>query len=321
MHSRPISGEYWGRRPHLCPPVTGGMINRASKTWLIPARDYAIAALLWLTAVLVRELFGYLGTTLPYAQFYPAVLLAAVYGGFGPGLLVTIASLLYGLWAYVPRNDVGAIPAPQLANALLFALSSGLIIWVAIALRQTRARLELAVREMQHRGKNTFVVVDSIIRQSLNDAPEIANTISGRVRTVSSTNDLIAKSEDLTVGLEVLIEDKLKAFNCANIDGPSIKLSPNMARTMSLMIHELCTNAVKYGALSTEAGTVRVRWWLDGPMLHLTWEESGGPRIDRPPAAAGFGSSLLERLTSRLGGDFNTDFGPSGVKVRLSVRL
>jgi len=191
---------------------------------------------------------------------------------------------------------------------------------VAVVLRRTRAQLELTLREMQHRGKNTFAVVDGIIRRSLHEHPGLAETVSARVQTVSSTNDLIAKSDNLTVELDTLIRAKLAAFDCTDIDGPNVKLTPDTARTFSLLIHELCTNAVKYGGLSAKAGTVSVHWQIDHGMLHLVWEERGGPAI-QPPETTGFGSKLLKSLAAHMGGHYSTEFGSSGLIVKLSVRI
>jgi two-component sensor histidine kinase len=107
------------------------------------------------------------------------------------------------------------------------------------------------------------------------------------------------------------------------MDGPDLRISPKMALALAMGVHELATNAVKYGALSTEGGTVTIRWRLDPeakpPRLILEWAEHGGPPVE-PPTSRGFGSRLLERgLAGELGGEVKIDFKRSGVRCRISA--
>jgi two-component sensor histidine kinase len=287
-----------------------------------PLVRYAFAVALFALAALAKEVVTYFGSTLSYAQFYPVILLSALYGGLGPSASISLASILYIWWAHwQPNYWFGPLWHPQISDAAFFTLFSGLIIWVAVSFRKTRQRLELTLREMEHRGKNTFGVVHGIIQQSLPDDPALARTISDRVKTVSSVNDLIARSEDMQVELRALIGDKLAAFDRTDIAGPAVRLSPQVARNLSLLIHELCTNAVKYGALSSDTGLLRVRWFTDKRTLQMIWEESGGPKIEAPPRKNGFGSTLLRRLTAHMGGSYGAQYDPGGLKVKLTVRL
>lgn len=158
------------------------------------------------------------------------------------------------------------------------------------------------------------------LRKTLRDDPETAEKLRGRIRSVSIVNDLIAKSEELVVDLELLIREKLAAFDRVEILGPPLQLRANTARSLSLVLHELCTNAVKYGGLSTREGTVRVRWQAEQCVLNLIWQESGGPHV-RPPTRKGFGSELLDGLFARMGGRYEAEYLPTGLMMRLIVPL
>jgi len=123
-----------------------------------------------------------------------------------------------------------------------FILSSTLLVWITDQLRRVRERLEVAMNELQHRGKNTFAVVQSIVHHSLAGHPELAKTIAERIKSVSSTNDLIAqKPSTMTVGLRELLDAKFNSFSCEINGCPRILLRAESARALSLIVHELRT--------------------------------------------------------------------------------
>jgi two-component sensor histidine kinase len=113
----------------------------------------------------------------------------------------------------------------------------------------------------------------------------------------------------------------LDAFTAAQVEtsGIAIDVSPKHALALSLALHELATNAAKYGALSRREGRVAVQWRVQGGMSHLDWKESGGPPV-APPTQKGFGSRLLEELRD-LGGDTKLDYDASGVRGSISAKL
>ena len=115
------------------------------------------------------------------------------------------------------------------------------------------------VRELDHRGKNTFAVVESIVMQTLAHDPDTAKVITGRIRAVSSTNDIISHAANLQPDLHTLIRAKFKPFGefRASLKGGDIKLPADAARNLSLVFHELVTNAIKHGALSRPEGRHR----------------------------------------------------------------
>jgi two-component sensor histidine kinase len=107
-----------------------------------------------------------------------------------------------------------------------------------------------------------------------------------------------------------------------NATGPDIKVGAAAVTSLALALHETATNAVKYGALSTPAGAVRVTWEVRGDDLHLSWEESGGPELDTSAHAPGFGSFLIKRsVVDQLAGQIDHDWQKSGLKLRIKIPI
>jgi two-component sensor histidine kinase len=309
------------------------MAKRFASWWRDLARDglppnslaaYAFALACVCAALLVRALFGLAGgTVLLYATYYPAILLASLAGGAGAGIFATLISLAIVLWAFTTPVAIQAV------NIVLFLLSAGATIVVAELYRGATRRLHdeekkraLLVRELEHRGKNTFAIVQSIVRQTLQDQKDVAETIVGRIRSVSATNDIITKSEHQTAGLRAILERELNPYGRARIalHGPDVQLHAELARSFALIVHELATNAAKYGALSRPDGQLSVEWTLLSGRLALHWSEKNGPVIDRP-FEPGFGARLVTRLLKNHDGEVTPEFKPDGLRVQISLAL
>lgn len=310
------------------------MVERFASWWKDLARDglppnsaaaYLFALALIAASVLVHTLFVAVGgNVLPFTAYYPATLLTSLVAGAGAGLFSILLSLAIVLWIF---------PTPaalQGANVILFLLCSGATVAVAELYRGASRRLHeeerkraLLVRELEHRGKNTFAVVQSIVCQTLQDRADIAETIVGRIRSVSATNDIITKSEHQTAGLQAILARELNPYDCARISlrGPDVQLAAELARSFALIVHELATNAVKYGALCKPDGRLSVEWVvMDGAQLCVIWEEKNGPAINKP-FEPGFGARLVTRLLKNHGGEITPEFRPEGLRVRMSVAL
>ena len=202
----------------------------------------------------------------------------------------------------------------------------------AITRAEERQRLLLA--ELQHRVRNTLTVVRSISRRSAetsSSVEEYATHLDGRLNAFARTQALVTRDPESGVDLEFLVAEELSAFRGSKgervrISGPPIRLSPKPAETFGLAIHELATNAVKYGALSTSTGRLDVSWRVarGGGATELTfvWREEGGPSLDGRPARRGFGTELLERtLEYDLKSRTLLDFAPSGLICTVEVPL
>lgn len=253
-------------------------------------------------AAVLRTLITYLGGTLYFSTFYPAVLISALYAGTRAGILATIASIGFAWWAFVPPRYEFAFPSfEHIVNFTAFAASSAIVIWIAHIANSATASFKLARDELAHRNKNTAAVLESILRQSLSKDPEASDAIVARIRALTSADDLIATSGDLYVHLNQLLDIKLKSFDRVHYSGPDVTVPPRVARNVSLIVHELTTNAFKYGALSSTNGRVNLTWQKRGDTIHFTWDEMDGPTVSAPQRR-GFGTKLVTALVSDMAG-------------------
>jgi PAS domain S-box-containing protein len=190
--------------------------------------------------------------------------------------------------------------------------------------KRTEEHQRLLINELNHRVKNTLAIVQSIAAQTLKAGDVRARTrqaLENRLAALAGAHDLLTRENWETASLRQVVEKAGRGCGAAEhrltIGGPDIRLDPKTAVSIAMAIHELCTNAVKYGALSSDGGTVAVRWSIEAqgaaPRLRLEWREQGGPAV-AAPARRGFGTRLIERgLAADLGGTARIDFLPEGV--------
>lgn len=183
-------------------------------------------------------------------------------------------------------------------------------------------------RELNHRVKNTLANVLSIIaltRRRTDNLDDFAQALDGRIRALSATHDLLTQSEWGTTPLRKVLQAEMAPYasadsNMLDLEGPDVALAPNDALLFGLAIHELATNAAKYGALSSPGGQVAIRWERDyDDTVRVEWRESGGPPV---PAqrTRGFGTELIERIVAHeLRHPVELDFAPEGVRCILRV--
>ena len=198
---------------------------------------------------------------------------------------------------------------------------------------QHEQHLQLLINELNHRVKNSLVMVLSLTRQTFSNAVDLEDAhekIQARLLALSSAHNVLTRENWHSADLLELARGAAAAHGSGqasrfDVQGVSCRLDPRRALALAMALHELCANAVKYGALSVPEGSVRVSWerrrieqedWIE-----LFWQESGGPAV-RPPIRRGFGSRLLERgLRHDLGGDVSLVFDPDGVAFRASMPL
>lgn len=183
--------------------------------------------------------------------------------------------------------------------------------------------------EAAHRIKNTLAVVHAIVTQTLRTATNLEegrDSISKRVAALAKAQDILTSAEGAVADIADVVESALAPHDAGlgriSFNGPKHPLSPRQSMGLSLALHELSTNAAKYGALSGESGTVRIDWSIaaDGAFL-LEWVETGGPPVSRP-VTTGFGSKLIQRmLAPYFGGTAGIDYHAEGVRFRLEGRI
>jgi len=183
--------------------------------------------------------------------------------------------------------------------------------------------------ELQQRTRNLLAVVQSVARRSIRSTPSPERFVAefeSRLGSLGRVQSLLARTDDQAVELKELVIGELSAHGGkASVAGPALVLPPMAAQTLGLAVHELATNAVKYGALSEPTGKLAVNWQVeveDGvPNVTLEWIESGVPmRANGKPARKGYGTELIERaLPYQLGAKTELEFGPDGVRCKIKV--
>jgi two-component sensor histidine kinase len=195
--------------------------------------------------------------------------------------------------------------------------------------RAAERRQRMLINELNHRVKNTLATVQSIAAQTLRSAPDLCaarDSFEARLVALATAHDLLTLQNWHGARLADVAATAMAPFETAqrsriSRSGPAVWLTAQRALALSLALHELATNAAKYGALSTPEGRVTIRWRLAGRALTLTWTEDGGPPVE-PPTRVGFGTRLLHRgLAHELHGDVVVTFDPGGVRCEICCEV
>jgi two-component sensor histidine kinase len=185
--------------------------------------------------------------------------------------------------------------------------------------KRAEERQQLLINELNHRVKNTLAVVQSLAHLTLrgSTSPEALQDYEGRLQSLAEAHDLLTVQSWEGAPLADLILRSVgphcRPDGQLELDGPDVQLPPQTAVSLAMALHELCTNAVKYGALSTPAGRVRIGWTVVKGDLVIEWREQGGPPVV-PPTTRGFGTRMLQQALAReIGGEVSLDFLPEGL--------
>ena len=293
------------------------------------ALGIAIASLAIATAL--RAVGGWADANLGFAMFLPAILATGLLAGVPAATGVTLASVLIVEWTFIPpyfQFKWGLTRGDQM-GILWYVVSCIFTIYCAHCCRVVLKRLrrhdlanQILVKELEHRGRNIFAVIEVILQRTLADAPELAIKISGRLRSIIYANELLTDGKDQAVNIKMLLLQEFAPYGKDRLatHGPEINIEPETARHLVLLFHELVTNAAKHGSLSNAAGRVSVKWQCDGRSLELTWNESGGPKIE-PPNKQGFGSQLIVLCVKSLSGTLQPNYSPDGFACSMTVRI
>ncbi|MBB3999022.1 PAS domain-containing sensor histidine kinase [Aureimonas pseudogalii] len=199
--------------------------------------------------------------------------------------------------------------------------------------RETEERQVLLTRELQHRVKNTLAMVNALANQTLRRAANVQDGLaafSARLIALSHAHDILTQTSWTSAPIAAVVAQSTAPGSAADHgriawSGPDVRLTARQSLALALALHELTTNAVKYGALSNEEGTVRVVWRValgnGAQRLRFEWLESGGPPV-APPLTRGFGSRLIEQsLSLELGGTVSVDYRPEGLRCLIDADL
>lgn len=223
-----------------------------------------------------------------------------------------------------------------LANAAPLRGESGDVVGavvVAIDITERRKSEEarrLLTNELNHRVKNTLAIVQSVAMHTLRGASDVRTAeqaLSERLVAMARAHDILTRENWVGADLRQLAAGAIAPHggDRVRLSGPAVWLPPSLSLSLSLALHELAANAVKYGALSTATGSVDLSWTVraeeSGTRLAMSWKEEGGPPVS-PPTRQGFGSRLIKRsLSAEIDGEVEMDFAPGGLRCRLEATI
>ncbi|MSU91017.1 PAS domain S-box protein [Rhodobacteraceae bacterium 2CG4] len=185
---------------------------------------------------------------------------------------------------------------------------------------------QMLTREVHHRSKNLMTIVQVIARQTAARSPnEFVRTFRERLQALAANQDLLVKSEWQHVALPDLVRGQLQHFGATGgrfvLSGPPVTVPPAAAQALGMALHELATNAAKYGSLSTETGRVEISWAVDADTFCMSWRETGGPEVAEPETC-GFGTTVLDAMTATaVSGEVSIDYAPAGLVWQLRCPL
>jgi two-component sensor histidine kinase len=313
-------------------PAAGGRLSRLMQHGLRARSPAALSCALAcvVVATLLRLAIDLIAPdAIPYATYFPAILIAALMGGAAAGILAAVASALAGWSMFIPpRFSMAHLHFDDVVSLGLFFFAAGAIIWVADRYRRVLRRLDeeeayrqIVVADLSHRVKNKLATIYAILRHELRGHRDVWQSAEGRLRALSAADDFLAAAEAGDgVALAQILELELKPYGNARVsmNGAPLVLGGKVPSLFSMVVHELATNAAKYGALSGENGCIDITWREDGEHIALEWKESGGPPVS-PPQKRSFGTSLIERSLDGFKGSARLEFAPEGVVCRMRL--
>jgi two-component sensor histidine kinase len=292
---------------------------------------FAVACVL--VATLARWGLAQVRPDVYFTPYFPAVFFAAAFGGFRIGIVTAIAGGVLGV--VLNFSDAVADHARFALLALYWAVCA-LTIWgvehyrtLLVEQRRISKRLieeedyrKLLVDELQHRLKNKLSTVHAVIHQVLHDQPQVWARIDPRLRSLATADDLISRIDRAGCDIRDLLIAELGPYGHVRftLNGDRLFLPPKLAVTLSLMFHELATNAGKYGAFSAPRGLLQVSWTVSGDRLTVTWDETEGPSISNvsPP---GFGTQLLKSALTAFDGKSEVTYLATGLHCIMQCRI
>jgi len=268
-----------------------------------------------------------------FTPYFPAVVFATAFGGSRAGIATAVVGGILGVT--VNFSDATADFA-RFALLIIFLAVSGLTIWgvqhyrsIASQQRQIAKRLiqeeeyrKLVVDELQHRLKNKLSTIHAVLRQVLQDQPQVWARIDPRIRALSATDDLIAKVDGSGCDIKDLLLSELGPYGHVRftLNGNSLFLPAKLAVSLALIFHELATNAGKYGAFSSARGLLQVSWSVTEDRLHIAWDETEGPTVGAA-GEAGFGTRLLNAALRPFDGKTEIAYLKTGVHCTMQCRI
>ena len=245
--------------------------------------------------------------------------------GWSVAIGIPRASLTGPLWR--------SLAVTLLVGAAFLTLGLAFAVRMARRVAQAEAHRSLLIDELNHRVKNTLAVVQSIAARTFADVPVTSvarQAFEARLVALAGAHNVLSDQHWESASLHEILAAVLRPYMPRDrdrfaLDGPDLRLAPQTAIAVAMAVHELATNAAKYGALSNSSGRVLIAWSMAGPPqrphFSLTWREAGGPPV-RPPTRRGFGTTLIERgFAGESGGSAVLQYEPAGLVCRIDIPL
>lgn len=357
MGSGPSGGDP-SARPGSSVPVQQSTLTDRVLTWGVQQKlpstlRYLIAFAVTATIGLLRAL--YITSLLPWLPFIPAIILLALLFGSRVGFFSLGLAALFAAISIAPGHDPRLLSGEQWVATALFILTLALMVFLVGKLRAAyrrnalllsgseqaaallidrEAELAMLNAELGHRLKNQLTVVQAMAGQIIRRSESLAaadRALSDRIGALARASDLLlgAGQQEQEIGrlLATVVSPLQVASDRIDCKGGSLRLSREASLALALAIHELATNAVKYGALSNEQGKVEISWGsrpaeTEGlAEFSFRWQETGGPEVQKP-VRRGFGTALLDRaLVPYFKGRIATDFRPDGLLFEIEATI
>jgi two-component sensor histidine kinase len=298
-----------------------------------PLFSFGFAAFCIALATLARWCLSLIRPDVFFTPYFPAVVFATAFGGSRAGMAT---ALVGGILGVTINFSDATTDFARFALLIIFLAVCGLTIWgvqhyraIAAQQRGIAKRLiheeeyrKLVVDELQHRLKNKLSTIHAVLRQVLQDEPQVWARIDPRIRALSATDDLIARVDGSGCDIKDLLLSELGPYGHVRftLNGNSLFLPAKLAVSLALIFHELATNAGKYGAFSSARGLLQVSWSVTEDRLHIVWDETEGPSVGAV-GDAGFGTRLLNVALRPFDGKTEIAYLKTGIHCTMQCRI
>ncbi len=317
---------------------TGQIIKLLKQHWrdgLPSPWGYVFAVLCIGIAILIRSSLDWVEGDVPtFAANFPAIILATLLGGFGPGLVAAILStLVRGFMLAGHAHGFMHLGLTHVVDLAFYFGCCALAVWLVhnyrimlFQVRRQEQHIKLLMRELQHRRRNTFAIVQAIVSRTLNHDRDAAKRINDRISALLNADKFLMNAEGQSASFEAVLRTALAPYGDTrdpakiSLRGTPIALVPELARRLALVFHELATNAAKYGALAHSQGHLTVEWATAGQRATCKWTERG-LALACPPTRKGFGTLILSNLLHDFNGSVVSDFRAEGLVCELTFDL
>lgn len=334
------------------------LFDLAERVRSSPPKAWGLAVGAFAIALAIRFVFDHsLPVGFPYLTFFPAVILTTFLAGFRPGVASAVVCGLSAWYWFIPPFETFAFNASVMIALAFYAgivtVDILLIQFMHRAMERLRAEKEVTrdllerqnvlleeqrqrqrdqrilQRELSHRMKNTLAMVQAIVSQTMRNSSSLEEASlrsTERIQALSRAQDMLTETNwqtaDIRSVVEAAIEPHIDGGQRFTVEGPSVDLTAQQGLGISLAVHELATNATKYGALSNETGHVTIRWSVETEnSLVFRWSETGGPETSSP-IRQGFGTRLTVRVVpTYFSGVASLTYPASGLQYRLNGTL